>query len=359
MVRSLLLLTSLLALGLGLAPAAGAADLDEARTLARRGDFDGALTALDQVLAAEPNDPQARFLRGVVLAETRRVDEAIAVFTGLTRDYPELPEPHNNLAVLYAAEGEYDKARDALLVAINTHPSYATAHENLGDIYAKMAGLAYDRALSLDTANATAKSKLALISELFSTRAVAGEATMVAAAPAASPASSATAPPAPAPASPAPPVAATPTPTPTPPPISASSAAAAAGSAVAVPAPPTAAPAPGAAAEAVTLAVRDWAEAWSGKNVEAYLARYASGFRPPNGMSREAWERQRRQRLSAPAFIRVSLDDVRVATSGDAEATVTFVQTYRSDTYGDRVRKRLTMTRERGDWRILREQSDP
>ena len=55
-----------------------------------------------------------------------------------------------------------------MLQAINTHPSYATAHENLGDIYAKMASLAYTRALSLDTSNTAAKGKLALIDDLFS-----------------------------------------------------------------------------------------------------------------------------------------------------------------------------------------------
>ena len=78
-------------------------------------------------------------MKGLILTEQGKPADAIKIFTGLTEDYPELPEPYNNLAVLYASQGQYDKARTALEMSIRTHPSYATAHENLGDIYAKMA----------------------------------------------------------------------------------------------------------------------------------------------------------------------------------------------------------------------------
>ena len=87
----------------------------------------------------------------MILTEQNKTDDAIKVFTELTEDYPELPEPYNNLAVLYATQGEYDKARKALEMAIRTHPSYAIAHENLGDIYATLASQAYDKALQLDS----------------------------------------------------------------------------------------------------------------------------------------------------------------------------------------------------------------
>ena len=127
--------------------AAQAPPLDEARRLLREGQPDRALVVIEQRLAEDGSDRHARFLKGVVLAEKGATDAAIKVFEALSRDYPQLPEPYNNLAVLYASKHEYSQARDALLQAINTHPSYATAHENLGDIYAKMAGLAYTRAL--------------------------------------------------------------------------------------------------------------------------------------------------------------------------------------------------------------------
>jgi hypothetical protein len=90
------------------------------------------------------------------------------VFTKLTEDYPELPEPYNNLAVIYAQQKQYDKAKQALEMAIRTHPSYATAHENLGDIYARLASQAYDKALQIDSSNSSAQNKLALIRDLMS-----------------------------------------------------------------------------------------------------------------------------------------------------------------------------------------------
>ena len=147
--------------------AAQVPSLDEARRLLREGQVDRALAAIEQRLVVDGNDRHSRFLKGVALAQKSDTNSAIEVFVALTRDYPQLPEPYNNLAVLYASQEDYQRARDTLLQAINTHPSYATAHENLGDVYAKMAGLAYTRALSLDTANAVAKDKLALIDDLF------------------------------------------------------------------------------------------------------------------------------------------------------------------------------------------------
>jgi tetratricopeptide (TPR) repeat protein len=65
----------------------------------------------------------------LILTEQGNSKEAIEIFTKLTQDYPELPEPYNNLAVIYASQGQYDKARAALEQSIRTHPSYATAYE--------------------------------------------------------------------------------------------------------------------------------------------------------------------------------------------------------------------------------------
>ena len=150
--------------------AAGAARADEyadVTKLVKTGQFTEALAKADQYLAARPKDPQMRFLRGVVLTEAGRGGEAIAVFQKLTEDYPELPEPYNNMAVLYASEAQFDKARAALEMAIRINPSYATAHENLGDVYAKLASQSYARALQLDAGNTAVPPKLALIRQLF------------------------------------------------------------------------------------------------------------------------------------------------------------------------------------------------
>src|SRR3990170_8251128 len=159
-----LLLASLL-----FAPYAGAQsdDYQDAAKLFRSGQHAQALERVDGFLKGHAKDARARFLKGLILTEQSKPADAIKIFAGLTEDYPELPEPYNNLAVLYASQGQYDKARAALQMAIRTHPSYATAHENLGDIYAKMASQAYGKALQLDKGNAAAQTKLNLIKDLF------------------------------------------------------------------------------------------------------------------------------------------------------------------------------------------------
>src|SRR4029079_19552030 len=160
-------LATVIAAWFGVAFAAPADDLREAQRLYTQGKQAPALEKVDAFLKAPPRDPQGRFLKGLILTEQKKTAEAIQVFTGLTEDFPELPEPYNNLAVLYASQGNYDKAKSALELAIHTHPSYATAHENLGDISARRGSRAYDRALQLDKSNTTAQTKLSLVKELF------------------------------------------------------------------------------------------------------------------------------------------------------------------------------------------------
>ncbi len=133
----------------------------------RQGDLTAALDRANRFLAQNPQDAQARFLKGLILADQGKTNDAIAVFAGLTEDYPELPEPYNNLAVLYASQSKYEAAKYALEMAIRAHPGYATAHENLGDIYVKMASISYDKAQALDSTNTTAQTKLTLIRNLL------------------------------------------------------------------------------------------------------------------------------------------------------------------------------------------------
>ncbi|AJP48068.1 hypothetical protein PG1C_05530 [Rugosibacter aromaticivorans] len=143
-----------------------ATSLADITALINQRQYAPALAALEPYLAANPADAQGRFLKGVVLGELNQTSAAIAVFTGLTEDFPELPEPYNNLAVIYAKQNQLENARRALEMAIRTHPSYATAFENLGDIYARLANQAYSQATQLDTANASAQRKLTLLNNL-------------------------------------------------------------------------------------------------------------------------------------------------------------------------------------------------
>ncbi|MFT4068321.1 tetratricopeptide repeat protein [Paraburkholderia sp.] len=130
--------------------------------------WQAALTQLDARIASNPHDAQARFKRGTVLAHLGRDDEAIAAFTELTQLYPELPEPYNNLASLYAKHGRLSEARAALETATQVNPNYGLAYENLGDLYLRMADAAYRRAQSLGNASATTTQRLADIQKIVS-----------------------------------------------------------------------------------------------------------------------------------------------------------------------------------------------
>ena len=160
--------TLAIALSAGLfASAAHADDYGDVSALIKSGKLAEALAKADVYLTAKPKDPQMRFLKGVVLTESGKTDDAIATLSGLTQEFPELPEPYNNLAALYASQNQYDKARTALEMAVRLNPAYATAHENLGDIYAKLASQSYAKSLQLNANNPQATQKAAALRDLL------------------------------------------------------------------------------------------------------------------------------------------------------------------------------------------------
>ena len=143
---------------------------EQIETMINEGQLNEALSLTNARLAEDRDNVNYLFLKGLILTRQNKLDAAKEIFIRLTQDHPELPEPFNNLAVIYAEQGDFNNAREALQMAINTHPSYATAQENLGDIYAKMASKAYNEALELDQDNASAREKLLLVGNLFSIR---------------------------------------------------------------------------------------------------------------------------------------------------------------------------------------------
>ncbi|MDE2616494.1 MAG: tetratricopeptide repeat protein [Burkholderiales bacterium] len=153
-----LVLAASLSAGLALAD-----DYSDISQMLRAGRLAEARTRVDRALAAKPRDPQMRYFKGVIQRDSGQQAEALTTFTKLTEDYPELPEPHNALAVIHAAQGDLDKARRALEMAIRVNPAYATAHENLGDVYARLAVQAYCKALQLDANNSALRSKLSTL----------------------------------------------------------------------------------------------------------------------------------------------------------------------------------------------------
>jgi tetratricopeptide (TPR) repeat protein len=319
----------------------------EVSQLARSGKLNEALSRADQYLATQPKDPQMRFIKGVIQRDSGKTSEAIATFTRLTEDYPELPEPYNNLAVLYAGQSQFDKARSALEMAIRTNPSYATAHENLGDIYAKLASQAYNKALQLDGNNPAVPPKLALIREIFSTAKTPKPASVTPAPP----------PVATTPVVAAPPSTVAPVTTAVIKPAPASTTTPSATLAPAAPLPPPAKPTPSVdnpSAREVEAAVAAWARAWSARDVKAYLAAYGKDFTPPGSLTRKAWEEERQQRISSKASISVKVDKLNVNIQG-SRATAKLRQDYKAGGLAVNSSKTLELAKFGEQWLITKE----
>ncbi|WP_342113875.1 L,D-transpeptidase Cds6 family protein [Pseudoduganella sp. OTU4001] len=328
----------------------------------RGGQLGAALAKVDVALSQRPKDAQLRFLKGMILSEQGKTADAINVFQKLTEDYPELPEPYNNLAVLHAAAGNYDKARVSLERAIRTNPTYATAHENLGDVYAKLASQSYDKAMQLLDTNQPAppKSKLAMVRTLTPKGGNGAAPVAVAAAPA-------QAAPAPAPAV----AQAAPQPAKVAPPVTAPAQAPAKPAAPAVqlaktePKPePKAEPPKKAekeikaddAADDVSKAVSAWAKAWSSQDMKGYLNAYGSNFQTPKGQNRKAWEADRTNRIQGKDHIKVTIESPQITVNGNT-ATVKFRQKYVSDRLSTTSRKTLVLEKQGKNWLIKQEQS--
>jgi Flp pilus assembly protein TadD/ketosteroid isomerase-like protein len=370
-VRRTLIALACLSLTLGAALPVHANTVQEASRLLRQGQPTQALEQIDRFLSDKPKDAQGRFLKGTILAEMGRNPEAISIFTKLSEDYPELPEPYNNLAVIYAQQKQYDKAKQALEQAIRTHPSYATAHENLGDLYARLASQAYGKALQLDSSNTSAQGKLALIRDLTVTSGRAGSK------PSVEPHKPTT------PTTPAEPVKpttppATPVAPPTPTIVAAAPKPADKAPEPSKPEPakvepqkaePKAEPKPETKPEPkveakpavndnnadVSKAIEAWAAAWSRKDVKAYLARYAKDFKVPGRASRASWEAERSQRINKPGKISVDVDNFKISVDAPDQVTARFRQHYSSATLDSSTTKTLILVKRDGKWLIQQE----
>lgn len=373
-------------LGLLYIPPAMAGEAADINKLMRSGQYAAALSKTDAVLAKHPRDAQMRFTKGLILAEQNKSAEAIAIFSKLTEDFPDLPEPYNNLAVLYAANGQYDKARTTLDMAMRTNPTYATALENLGDVYAKLASQAYDKALQIDSGNAgnsVPPPKLTLVKTLGGNLTGGTIPKLASATPVkpvtpppvvvTPPAATPTPPPTPLPErKPDPVPAAKPEPvTPPPEPVKKPEKTKPAEKPVEKPAEKPADKAPEKPAKgsdkpsrsdaeqdktAVLAVVNNWAKAWSDMDVKNYLGHYASDFQTPKGESRKDWADERRARIEEKGHISVKVDSPQVSIKGNT-ATVRFRQIYNSNRLTVNSRKTLILNKQGSKWQIKQERS--
>lgn len=280
-------------------PPVHADEVDNVTALLETKRYDAALTTASAYVRKHPRDPQMRFLQGVSLASLGRSSDAIAVFTSLTADFPDLAEPYNNLAVLHAAAQDYASARIALERAIHADPGFTTAHENLGNLYLQLASQAYGKVVQLAPDHAGARQRQSLLANINAL------------------------------------------------PLEA-------------PLPATGRIAMASARlsdrETVLATVKEWTEAWSGRDATAYLEHYSADFRTPDRQSRREWEKSRRSRIEGKSRIEVVADSPEVSVR-EHIATVTFRQIYVSDSYTSKERKTLVFRKEGKDWKIIDERS--
>lgn len=306
--------------------AASTADVAEIQRLIKAGQHAQALKLIDESLARSPKDPQMRFRRGVALSMLDRKAEALTVFQKLVEDHPDMPAPYNNMAVIYGAQGDYEKARGALERAIRTNPAYATAYQNLGDVYAQLASQAYSKALQLDKNDSSLAPKLSLLRELTTGNTATSGATVLATAK---------------------PVPAQPAATTTKPASSEPSTAAAK--------PPVddKKRATARAEDDIEDAIKAWAAAWSRRDVNGYVNAYTNDFAGQAG-SHKNWVQERKDRIATKKSIKVAVSELKVTVNGD-RATARFRQSYQSDALSSNGRKTLELVRSGGKWLIRQE----
>ncbi len=108
--------------------------------------FPEAIDLINSHLKKTPQNVQLRFLKARIQIETQDYAQAKKTLIVITQQFPELPEPYNNLAAIAANENKWIEARDYLELALKLRPSYAVASANLGEVYVRLGAQAYDDA---------------------------------------------------------------------------------------------------------------------------------------------------------------------------------------------------------------------
>ena len=279
---------------------------EEIKIFLKNGKYKNAETLINQSIENNLNNPEILFYKGILETNLGKTNQAIDTFRDLTERFPELPEPFNNLAVLYAEKGQFRLAKEILEQAIKTNPSYLTAHINLGDIFTKMASEAYNKALEIDKSNNIAITKLSMITQLFNynpnTKNTVIESIK--------------------------------------------------------------------AKDEVRVlkiskkelkkdilnSIENWKAAWESKNMESYLNSYSSNFIYPNNMTKSEWEKYRTNRILPKKLINISISDIKLKFK-EEKIKATFSQNYKSGRLNETSNKSLTFVEEGGQWLILQEAS--
>jgi len=298
---------------------AWSASMPEARALLEQGKDGEAVQMLSQLSAVDSNDYQVWFMLGVAEAHRKNFQEAIKHFKKVAELRPSLAEPHNNLAVIYNEMGDLRAAVKELEVSIELNPEYATAQENIGDLYVKLALESYQKAMiDQDTgpdSNPELKLRYQRLLHLRDARSDA--AAQLPDEQKAAPASVA---------------------------VSANKA-------------PEVLPVLTAAVRAEVLAaVELWRTVWSARDVDAYFAAYGDEFTPGGKhASLAAWKKYKQRTIRNKSMIEVQLENIQLAAAGADRVNVDFVQRFKSDGYQSTDHKQLTLKKYQDGWKVIDE----
>jgi len=280
--------------------------IEEIKLLLKNGKYNHAEILIDNFNENNLNDPELLFYKGINETNLGKKNQAIDTFRDLTERFPELPEPFNNLAVLYAEKEQYRLAKEILEQAIKTNPSYLTAHINLGDIYTKMASEAYNKALEIDKSNNIAITKLSMITQLFNYQPNTKNTVI--------------------------------------------------DSIKTKPAAKVTKLSKKRLSQDILNSIKNWKTAWENKDMKSYLNSYASNFKYPNKMTKSDWEKYRTSRIISKKIINLSLSNIQLKF-GKGKITAVFTQNYKSGNLNQTSNKTLIFIEENNDWLILEETS--
>jgi len=277
---------------------------EEIKLLLKNGNYKKAESIIGDSIENSLNNPEILFYKGIIETNLGKTNQAIDTFRDLTERFPELPEPFNNLAVLYAEKGQFRLAKEILEQAIKTNPSYLTAHINLGDIFTKMASEAYNKALEIDKSNNIAITKLSMITQLFNynpnTKNTAidsiktkDEVKIIK--------------------------------------LSKKE-----------------------LGKSILNSIENWKTAWENKDMKNYINAYSSNFIYPNNMTKSEWEKYRTNRIVPKKIINISISNIKLKFKKET-ITATFTQNYKSGRLNQTSNKSLTFVGDDGRWLILEE----
>jgi len=108
--------------------------------------YQDAVNLINTQLKTNPRNVQIRFVKARLQIEMRKFDDAKKTLIEITQQFPELPEPYNNLAAIAANQGQWIEARDYLELALKLRPTYTVAAANLGEIYIRLGAQVYEEA---------------------------------------------------------------------------------------------------------------------------------------------------------------------------------------------------------------------